>query len=429
MAEQLPFKETVVGSIPTGRTKGVYSNLNSSSLFQPEADPPFEPEAHPSSGGGGKETVVGSIPTGRTKLIYMNKKKPVLTLVLIVLSVIILAVFAGVGFFVYNKKVQSEIVNQVGITAEECAKRSGEIVNILDDERAGDLEFRRDHKIDFCINKDDYLGDVVGLHCPCICCKKPTSSGFGHYQVEKAIMDYFLAQKYFSWKTTTDSRNFCVIENLNPTEDGLFPLYVWVRCGEFVAQNGELRELSGSSGPAKINYPNLLSYYDISKMSHEAPRDGSLYPKDIKTIFPLNVQNRIADFDSKNINSRIEAIAVDWLKTENSDKETCADLCGDGICQEFVCMAIGCPCSETPETCPSDCKQTGYIFDKSKFCPDYGDCNDYGVEPRKCSKIGDCAASCAFGCVSKKWMEGRVDCSAIWENFECECTEGICQRK
>ncbi len=34
----------------------------------------------------------------------------------------------------------------------------------------------------------------------------------------------------------------------------------------------------------------------------------------------------------------------------------CKNLCGDGICQEIVCLAIGCPCSETAETCPEDCK-------------------------------------------------------------------------
>jgi putative hemolysin len=34
----------------------------------------------------------------------------------------------------------------------------------------------------------------------------------------------------------------------------------------------------------------------------------------------------------------------------------CKDLCGDGICQEIVCLAVGCPCSETPETCPKDCQ-------------------------------------------------------------------------
>jgi len=33
----------------------------------------------------------------------------------------------------------------------------------------------------------------------------------------------------------------------------------------------------------------------------------------------------------------------------------CKDLCGDGICQEIVCLAVGCPCSETLESCPEDC--------------------------------------------------------------------------
>ncbi len=33
----------------------------------------------------------------------------------------------------------------------------------------------------------------------------------------------------------------------------------------------------------------------------------------------------------------------------------CKDLCGDGICQEVVCEAHGCPCAETPESCPYDC--------------------------------------------------------------------------
>lgn len=34
----------------------------------------------------------------------------------------------------------------------------------------------------------------------------------------------------------------------------------------------------------------------------------------------------------------------------------CKDLCGDGVCQEVVCEAIGCPCPEGPEVCPEDCK-------------------------------------------------------------------------
>lgn len=38
------------------------------------------------------------------------------------------------------------------------------------------------------------------------------------------------------------------------------------------------------------------------------------------------------------------------------EEPACKNLCGDGVCQEFVCMAIGCPCSETPASCPQDCK-------------------------------------------------------------------------
>lgn len=52
-------------------------------------------------------------------------------------------------------------------------------------------------------------------------------------------------------------------------------------------------------------------------------------------------------------------IFVDQKAGEASEKATeksCIDLCGDKICQEMVCMAIGCPCSETGASCPEDCK-------------------------------------------------------------------------
>jgi len=33
----------------------------------------------------------------------------------------------------------------------------------------------------------------------------------------------------------------------------------------------------------------------------------------------------------------------------------CKDLCGDSVCQEIVCLALGCPCVETKESCSKDC--------------------------------------------------------------------------
>ena len=41
---------------------------------------------------------------------------------------------------------------------------------------------------------------------------------------------------------------------------------------------------------------------------------------------------------------------------EDNIIETCEDKCGNGVCEEIVCMAIGCPCSETKESCPQDCQ-------------------------------------------------------------------------
>jgi len=131
---------------------------------------------------------------------------------------------------------------------------------------------------------------------------------FGNDQIEKAIINYLLTQKRFSWKTSNDSHNFCVIENLKPEKE-LFPLYVWAYCGEYTIQDSKLKTLSGSSGPAKINYPNELSFYDLSKFLYEAPGDGSYYAEDVGRIFPEDVQQGIFNFDRKNIIKRIESIA------------------------------------------------------------------------------------------------------------------------
>lgn len=36
----------------------------------------------------------------------------------------------------------------------------------------------------------------------------------------------------------------------------------------------------------------------------------------------------------------------------------CVSKCGDGVCDEVVCLGTGCPCAETLESCPQDCKLT-----------------------------------------------------------------------
>jgi hypothetical protein len=62
------------------------------------------------------------------------------------------------------------------------------------------------------------------------------------------------------------------------------------------------------------------------------------------------------------INKELEIIEFKILTDEIGDnlkgdeEAICVDLCGNGICEEIVCMGSGCPCSENEITCPVDCK-------------------------------------------------------------------------
>ncbi len=44
-----------------------------------------------------------------------------------------------------------------------------------------------------------------------------------------------------------------------------------------------------------------------------------------------------------------------FIADRKMDQGGCKDLCGDGQCQQIVCMAVGCPCAETPANCSKDC--------------------------------------------------------------------------
>jgi hypothetical protein len=53
----------------------------------------------------------------------------------------------------------------------------------------------------------------------------------------------------------------------------------------------------------------------------------------------------------------ISASGVTFTEPAKAERSACKDLCGDGTCQEMVCMAVGCPCAESATSCPSDCKE------------------------------------------------------------------------
>jgi hypothetical protein len=164
-------------------------------------------------------------------------------------------------------------------------------------------------------------GSAVGRTGPnCEFAECPAGSGFANSQLEKAISNYLLTQERFNWTIRNGDYNFCVAENLQPEKE-LFPLYIWAYCSEFTVSSGKLKTISGTSGPVKIDYPNELSFYDLSRFSYEAPGDGAQYSEDVKRIFPEDVQQKIFNFNQENIIRRIENIALTNILSWESIKQ------------------------------------------------------------------------------------------------------------
>lgn len=101
------------------------------------------------------------------------------------------------------------------------------------------------------------------------------------------------------------------------------------------------------------------------------------------------------------------------LEKNQTENKTCKDMCGDGVCQEIVCMAVGCPCPETPETCPQDCAK-----------PTEPEC----MQDSECVHIPSCCHPQSTECIPKSKVEKYPDCEGIVCTLECrQCTECVCK--
>lgn len=108
----------------------------------------------------------------------------------------------------------------------------------------------------------------------------------------------------------------------------------------------------------------VYEYNDESKANEEAKQvsaDGtSVGTSSISWIGPPHFYKKgkiIVTYagSNKEIIQLLEKLLGQQFAGAKIDEITCKNLCGDGICQEIVCMAIGCPCAETLESCPNDC--------------------------------------------------------------------------
>jgi len=92
--------------------------------------------------------------------------------------------------------------------------------------------------------------------------------------------------------------------------------------------------------PSKAEIPNPAAVYCINKGG--------------KIEIRKDKEGNEAGFCIFEDGSECEEWAFYYGKCKKSER-FCKDLCGDGICQEIVCQAVGCPCPEDIITCPKDC--------------------------------------------------------------------------
>lgn len=148
-----------------------------------------------------------------------------------------------------------------------------------------------------------------------------TPSYFASPTQEQVVARYLRSQEKFSWNTVPGSHRFCSLENLEP-ENELFPFHVWAYCSEYVLEDGVLQELSGSSGPVEVDYPNELSFYDQSRFSFRAPGDGAAYAFDVEEIFPANIQEKILSFDPSGLIARARLEAAEEIAAWKNIKDS-----------------------------------------------------------------------------------------------------------
>lgn len=95
--------------------------------------------------------------------------------------------------------------------------------------------------------------------------------------------------------------------------------------------------------------------HDLVMNSFEKLDDGYIF------VFSYDIEDGPSHVD--HIEAGVNVIngrgAINYTHTEFSKEQEgrlCENRCGDGVCDEIVCMGEGCPCPETRASCPADCK-------------------------------------------------------------------------
>jgi hypothetical protein len=95
---------------------------------------------------------------------------------------------------------------------------------------------------------------------------------------------------------------------------------------------------------------SLYSHVAVCDESHAPPAQGPGKPRSFKEC--VQAGGRIQETQPPRC---VLDSGLVFVEPPVEQKSACKDLCGDGACQEMVCMAVGCPCAESATSCPADC--------------------------------------------------------------------------
>lgn len=160
-----------------------------------------------------------------------------------------------------------------------------------------------------------------------------------------------------------------------------------------------------------VYYPDLHPYELLGESSIKIANPASVYCEEHEGRLEIRKDNESNEYGVCVFGDGSECEEWKFFRTECKKGERfCKDLCGDGTCQEVVCLAIGCPCAETLITCPQDCSLNCILAGKGKMPGD----------PKCCEGLDELLV---YGTNS-----GVLDCSAavISARICSDCGNDIC---
>lgn len=105
------------------------------------------------------------------------------------------------------------------------------------------------------------------------------------------------------------------------------------------------------------------------------------------------------------------------VQVEPPTDSLCEDQCGDGVCDDIVCLGTGCPCAEDIDSCPQDCTESeekvvddtpfGLANPASIYCMEQG--GTLMFEEGDDGTIGYCILEDGTEC--EEWAYFRNECS------------------